>query len=87
MTFGGSHLEVKPLIREHLLIELLRRQDIPLDDETPLIEEGYVTSLQAVELVMFLEERFQVQIDPEEVNEEDFHSLNTIADLVERKLG
>lgn len=80
-------MEVKPLIREHLLTELLRRQDIPLDDETPLIEEGYVTSLQAVELVMFLEERFQVQIDPEEVNEEEFHSLNTIADLVERKLG
>ena len=80
-------MEVKPLIRKHLLTELLRRRDIPLDDGTPLIEEGYVTSLQAVELVLFLEERFQVQIDPEEVNEEEFHSLNTIADLVERKLG
>ena len=80
-------MDVKSPIREHIQKELLQRSDLDLADDTALIEDGYVTSLQAVELVMFLEERFQVQIDPEEVNEEEFHSLDTIATLVEGKLG
>ncbi len=80
-------MEVKTLIKEHILNEILQRRDLPLDDDTPLIDEGYVASLQAIELVMFLEQRFQIEIVPEEVNVQDFHSLNTIAGLVESKLG
>ncbi len=80
-----TRLETRAIIREHILKEILQ-QDVPLRDDTPLIEEGYLTSLQAVELVMFLEQRFGIQIDPEEVNEDEFRSLDTIAGLVERKL-
>ena len=80
-------MEVKTLIKEHILNEILQRRDLPLEDDTPLIDEGYVASLQAIELVMFLEQRFQIEIVPEEVNVQDFHSLNTIAGLVESKLG
>lgn len=56
-----------------------------LTDETPLIEGGYLDSLDAVELVVFLEERFRIQIDPEEVNEREFRSVKAVAALVERK--
>lgn len=80
-----TRLETREIIREHILKEILQ-QDVPLRDDTPLIEEGYLTSLQAVELVMFLEQRFGIQIDPEEVNEDEFHSLDTITGLVQRKL-
>lgn len=80
-------MEVRSLIREHIEKEILQRHDLRLDDDTPLIEEGYVTSLQAVELATFLEEQFQVQIEPEDVNEHEFYSLSTIADMVESKLG
>ena len=80
-------MHVKTLIKEHILNEILQRRDLHLDDDTALIDEGYVASLQAIELVMFLEQRFKIEIVPEEVNVQDFHSLNTIAGLVERKLG
>ena len=80
-------MEVRSLIKNHIEGELLHRKDLRLGDETPLIDRGYLTSLQAIELVMFLEDRFQVQIDPEEVNEQEFHSVATIAGLVESKLG
>ncbi len=80
-------MEVIPVVREFITEELLRRRDLALSDDVPLIEEGYLTSLQTVELLMFLEEQFQVEVDPEEVNEDNFRSLKTIAGLVERKLG
>ena len=54
--------------------------------DTPLIQNGYLTSLEAVELVMFLGEKFGIEIDPEEVNEHNFRSISSIATLVERKL-
>ena len=80
-------MEVRSLIKNHIEKELLHRNDLPLEDETPLIDGGYLTSLQAIELVMFLEDRFQVQIDPEDVNEQEFYSVATIAGLVEGRLG
>ena len=80
-------IEVKTVIKEHILKEILQQQDLDLDDGTPLINEGYVASLQAIELVMFLEQRFRIEIAPEEVDVQNFHSLNTITDLVQRKVG
>ena len=80
-------MEVIPVVREFITEELLRRRDLALADDVPLIEDGYLTSLQTVELLMFLEKQFKVEVDPEEVNEENFRSLKTIAGLVERKLG
>ncbi|MCI0440975.1 MAG: phosphopantetheine-binding protein [Chloroflexi bacterium] len=79
-------MEVIPAVREFITTELLQRSDLALDDDVALIDEGYLTSLQTVELLMFLEENFKIEIDPSEVDEENFHSLNTIAALVERKL-
>ena len=80
-------MEATKPIKEYILNQLLQRRDLQLDDDTPLIDDGYLTSLQTVELVMFLEEHFQIQIEPEDVNEEEFQSLKTIASLVESKRG
>lgn len=58
-----------------------------LSDDYPLIEKGVLTSLQTVELVMFVEERFEVTVEDDEVNEENFATLGDIAVLVENKRG
>lgn len=79
-------METIPTIREFISKELLQR-NVNLTDETPLIEDGYLTSLQTVDLVMFLNERFAVEIEPEDVNETQFRSLRTIAELVRAKRG
>jgi len=50
-----------------------------------LIENGVLTSLQTVELVTFLEERFGIMIEDEEFDEENFGSLEAIATLVSGK--
>ena len=71
-------------VREYITGELLQRNDLQIADDTALIEDGYLTSLQTVELIMFLEEKFDIEIDPTEVDEENFRTLNDIAALVER---
>ena len=80
-------MEVKTLIKGHILNEIIQNGDLQIGDDTPLIDEGYLTSLQAVELVMFLEDQFQVEIDPIEVDEENFRDLTSITELIEGKLA
>ncbi|HET6885794.1 MAG: hypothetical protein K0S10_454 [Rubrobacteraceae bacterium] len=53
--------------------------------EEPLIENGVLTSLQTVELVTFLEERFDILVEDEEFDEENFGSVEAIASLVASK--
>jgi acyl carrier protein len=55
--------------------------------EEPLIENGVLTSLQTVELVTLLEERFDIIVEDEEFDEENFGSVEAIASLVANKTG
>lgn len=83
---GLDKAEVIQGLRTYLTGELLGRP-VELSDDTPLIESGHLTSLQTVELVGFIAERYGVEIEPEEVDEERFRSLSTIASLVVKKKG
>ncbi len=80
-------MDAIPAIRDFMAKELLQCGELEVAVDLPLIDEGYLTSLQTVELVMFLEQQFQIEIDPTEVDEENFRSLSTIAALVGRKQG
>ena len=53
--------------------------------DEPIIENGVLTSLQTVELVTFLEERFDIFVEDEEFDEENFGSIEAIAGLVANK--
>ncbi len=57
-----------------------------LSDDYQLIENGVLTSLQTVELVMFLEERFGISVEDEELDEENFGTVGSIASLVASKV-
>lgn len=81
-----SKLDVIAVLREHIVKVILER-DVALADDTPLIEEGHLASLQTVELIAFISERFGAEIEPEEVDETHFRSLESIAALVVSKVG
>ena len=56
---------------------------VPNDE--PLIDNGVMTSLQTVELVVFLEDTFGIVVEDEGFDEENFGSIEAIATLVESK--
>jgi acyl carrier protein len=61
---------------------LYARPDVRLSDDEPLFERGIVDSMGAVELVAFLEDEYGIVIDDDEVTEQHFRSLQSIADYV-----
>jgi methoxymalonate biosynthesis acyl carrier protein len=75
--------QVVPEIRGWLRENVTGGRDVSEDE--PIIENGVLTSLQTVELVMFLEERFGIMVEDEELDEENFGSVNAIAGLVANK--
>ncbi|MDX6380937.1 MAG: hypothetical protein QOI57_1961 [Rubrobacteraceae bacterium] len=70
-------------IRGWLQENVMGSRDVP--DDYPLIENGVLTSLQTVELVMFLEDGFGIVVEDDELDEENFGSIEAIAGLVASK--
>ncbi len=70
-------------IQEWLRENVTGAREVPND--YPLIENGVLTSLQTLDLVMFLEDRFGVTVEDEEMSEENFESIRAIAGLVASK--
>ena len=56
-----------------------------LTSETPLMTSGILDSLATLELVSFLEERYQIELQPADVDASRLGTLNGIAKLVTSK--
>ena len=71
-----------------IICDYIRREasytgDIPVDAD--LLEQHILDSFNIVQLAMFLEERFDLELDPSDVVRENLSSLSRIVALVERK--
>ena len=72
---------LKVLIVEGLKLEDKRPEDI--DDTAPIFVDGLgLDSIDALELVVLVEERFHVTIPDEEVGKAAFASIDALADFI-----
>jgi acyl carrier protein len=79
--------DIRSAVRDYLSRELMEdRADIILTDETNLLTEHIVDSLGIFMLITFLEERFGIAVDADEVLVENFETVADVAKLVEAKL-
>lgn len=58
----------------------------PIDLDTDLLLGGLVDSMGVVQVVQWLEDRFETEIDPADVVLENFRSIRAILDFVDRSL-
>ena len=56
-----------------------------LQDDEDIFALGFVNSLFAMQLVMFIEKEFGVRIDNKDLDLSNFRTINTIAELVQSK--
>ena len=56
-------------------------------DDDDLFGNGYLNSLFAMELVLFVEREFAVAVGNTDLDPDNFRSVNAIAGFVERKAG
>lgn len=56
-----------------------------LGDDQDIFALGFVNSLLAMQLVSFLEKEFEIAIEDQDLDFENFKTVNNMAVLVERK--
>ena len=79
--------EIRQAIMAYILEEILPGENPEeLTDSTPLITGGILDSLATIKLVVFLEERFRVQIQAHETMVDYLNTISDITQLVHSKL-
>lgn len=56
-----------------------------LQDDEDIFALGFVNSMFAMQLVLFVEQEFQIAIEDEDLDFDNFRTINAIARLVDRK--
>jgi methoxymalonate biosynthesis acyl carrier protein len=56
-----------------------------LKDDEDIFSLGFVNSLFALQLVMFVEKEFRIKVEDEDLQIENFRTVNALVDLVRRK--
>ncbi|MNC76933.1 D-alanine--poly(phosphoribitol) ligase subunit 2 [compost metagenome] len=67
------------------LSRYVKNQDI--QDDEDIFSSGAVNSLFAMQLIMYLESRFNIRITNQEMNPDNFKSINSIEQTVSRLLA
>ena len=76
--------QIKKLIVERLQLEGLTPEEIETD--TPLFEGGLgLDSVDALELVLGLEQEFDIKVQSDQIEKETLANVGAIADFVERR--
>jgi acyl carrier protein len=82
--------EIKRSLKR-LLIDGLRLQDLrpdDIEDAGPIFVEGLgLDSVDALELVVLIEEKFNIQIPDEDVGKRAFASIEALTDFVSTELA
>jgi acyl carrier protein len=78
--------DIEREIRSFLVDTFLFGHNEELRDDAPLIDK-VIDSHGVVELVVFLQERFVIRVEDEEVTTDNLDSVNKAVAYVTRKLG
>jgi methoxymalonate biosynthesis acyl carrier protein len=81
---AGQENGVKEIVK-HFILSSINIEH--LNDDDDLFESGFVNSLFAVQLMTFIEKTFAIEVGMEDLDIENFKSLNAAAAFVVRKNG
>jgi acyl carrier protein len=79
-------MDVMKQLEEYLLTDVAAGSDKKtIDPDEDLITQGLIDSLGIMKLIGFLDERFGVKVEDQELVPENFQTLKALADLVAKK--
>lgn len=81
---GSIEAEMRQYVVDNFLFG---RTDIELDSHVSLLGLGIIDSTGVLELVTFLEDKYQIKIEDEELIQENLDSLKGICKFIEIKRG
>lgn len=74
--------EIQARIKE-FLSRFFRNHDLQLDEDIFVL--GFVNSMFAMQLVLFMEQEFQITIENEDLEFDNFRTVNAMTRLIECK--
>jgi acyl carrier protein len=81
-------IDLRSKIREFIVdVFAFGDESVLVSDDASLLEGHVLDSTDVLELIVFLEGRFQIKVEDEEVVPENFDSVNKLHDFATRKLG
>ena len=78
---------VKADVLQFIVSSWLSGDERGFDEQTDLQQAGILDSFSMLSLVAFLEDTFQIRLDPADVNAETFRTVDSVARLVVQRLG
>ncbi|MDL2347362.1 acyl carrier protein [Campylobacter hyointestinalis] len=68
------------------IIEILKsiRSDVDFENGKNLVSDGIITSFDILQIVMELEEKFDIEIEPQYIEPENFNSAKAIKEMIEK---
>jgi len=72
-------------IRQFIIDNFLFGDDAGLEADSSFLEEGIIDSTGMLELITFLEEKFSLKIDDDEMIPENLDSINNITAFLQKK--
>jgi len=73
-------------LQEKITHDILNQPSLALGADEALITSGLIDSFSLVDVALFVEDAFGVQIDDTELNAETFDTLNQLAELILERL-
>ncbi len=78
--------EIQDTIANYIKKNFLFDENKNIDISSSLIQDGTIDSMGTIELISFLENTYKIRFDDDELIEENFKSIESISDLIYKKL-
>ena len=79
--------QIRARVRDFIMKRFPVARDKGLSDDDSLMRSGAVDSLGILDLVAFMESEFDFELTDDELQEENFDCIASLATLVESKVG
>jgi acyl carrier protein len=79
-------VEVRIAVREFILENFIIDTAEDLREEDSLLERGIIDSTGVLELVAFIEEKFGITVEDDELIPENLDTIRDIAEFIRRKI-
>jgi acyl carrier protein len=78
---------VKADVRQFIVSSWLSGDERGFDEQTDLQQTGILDSFSTLSLVAFMEDSFEIRLDPADVNSETFRTIDSVTRLVLDKIA
>lgn len=81
-------MEIKEIVKSFIVSTMIMgEKGANLDDTFSLIENGVLDSLGIMKLIQFIEEKFSLSIDDEDILPENFENIESISRFINRSIS